>query len=556
MPPASRIVIRPILALVACLATLAPFAVRAGDVKTVCTITVNSPDERETFRRWLPADRYEFVELVERGRPDWLASSCRKGVRCDVLLISGHFDGGTEFYTDRLDQREYLPVSELERVSCSESCPGLFSQLKEVYLFGCNTLNAEPMRSASPEIGRSLVRAGYSPADADALARLLAERHGESNRDRMRNIFKDVPAVYGFSGKAPLGRYAGPLLERSFQGGGADEVATGRSSASLLGLFARTGMTVTPGMTDADPHAAFRADACRFSDDRVSNAGKIAFVHELLRRPAAEARMFLDAIERWAATLTDAHRAPEDVAALEALAGDAEARERYLAFARDADEPAVQVRMMALARRLGWLSVADERAEFARMIVERSRRNALGAAEVELACARGGDRDTGDALARQVRTPRQDKVALSAVLACLGDAESHARVVHALTGDDDGDVGIAQVYLHHRPIVDAVELRKVTTGIARMPVRDAQVRALDTLAAQRVSDPDSLAALATLFPQAKSLQVQRAIAGILIRADHSALARADLARTLKRYRIKSPDGQDMIDVLIRRLEAS
>ena len=35
--------------------------------------------------------------------------------------------------------------------------PGLFSQLKEVYLFGCNTLNADANKRASAEIGRGLV---------------------------------------------------------------------------------------------------------------------------------------------------------------------------------------------------------------------------------------------------------------------------------------------------------------------------------------------------------------------------------------------------------------
>src|SRR5947208_8432073 len=173
-----------------------------ADKKTVCTITVNSPDEKEVFRRNLSRDDFQFVELVERGRPDWLESACRKNVRCDVLLISGHFDGGTEFYSDRLDAREFLPVDEMERVSCSDSCPGLFSQLKEVYLFGCNTLNAEAMRSASGEIGRSLVRSGHSADDAQRLSRLLDERYAESNRDRMRNVFKDVPVIYGFSSKA------------------------------------------------------------------------------------------------------------------------------------------------------------------------------------------------------------------------------------------------------------------------------------------------------------------------------------------------------------------
>ena len=38
--------------------------------KTVCTITVNSDDEREVLKASLPSDEFRFVELVERGRPD------------------------------------------------------------------------------------------------------------------------------------------------------------------------------------------------------------------------------------------------------------------------------------------------------------------------------------------------------------------------------------------------------------------------------------------------------------------------------------------------------
>src|ERR1700730_2659035 len=202
-----------VVLLAAVLAAVGPHDGRA-DQKTVCTITVNSPDEKEIFRRNLHRDDFQFVELVERGRPDWLQSACRTDVRCVVLLISGHFNGGTEFYSNRLDARQYLPIDEMERASCSDSCPGLFSQLKEVYLFGCNTLNAEAMRSASGEIARSLVRSGHSQSDAERLSRVLNERHGESNRDPMRQSLKDVPVIYGFSSKAPLGRTAGPMLDR------------------------------------------------------------------------------------------------------------------------------------------------------------------------------------------------------------------------------------------------------------------------------------------------------------------------------------------------------
>src|SRR5437870_7248785 len=159
-----------------------------ADKKTVCTITVNSSDEKEIFRRSLPEDKFQFVELVERGRPDWLASACQQRIRCDVLVISGHFDAGTEFYSDRLDAREFLPVEEMERVSCSESCPGLFSQLKEVYLFGCNTLNAEAVKATSAEVARTLVRSGHSEAEAKRLSSALNQSHSESNRDGMRRI--------------------------------------------------------------------------------------------------------------------------------------------------------------------------------------------------------------------------------------------------------------------------------------------------------------------------------------------------------------------------------
>ena len=57
------------------LAAAGGVAAAAVAKETVCTITVNSPDEQETFRRFLPESKYTFVDLVERGRSDWLASA-------------------------------------------------------------------------------------------------------------------------------------------------------------------------------------------------------------------------------------------------------------------------------------------------------------------------------------------------------------------------------------------------------------------------------------------------------------------------------------------------
>ncbi len=526
--------------------------------KTVCTVTINSSDERDVLRRHLPADEYRFVELVQPGKPDWLAAACQRGVTCDALVISGHFDDGTEFYTDRFEDREVLTVDELQQASCSASCGGLFSQLKEVYLFGCNTLKSDPRHVASGEVLRSLQRAGHSQADAQRMATLLNERYGESNRDRLRHIFKDVPVLYGFSSKAPLGRVAGPLLERYLQTAPAGEVAGGRPSATLLGLFGPASMIAVPGLTDGDAHAAFRGDMCSLADTRPSDAQKVAFMHAVLKRDITEVRMFLPHLERYAGALGPAQRlVPEVAAALGRIEADPAARERYLAFARDADDASVQMRMTALARFLGWLTPAQERAEFMQMVAARMARGAIGRHEVDLVCS--------SALARTADPARPpidaalaapDNVAHAAVLACLGHRGGHERTLRALISPHDDDVAIAQVYLRHRPLADVSEVRAVAAGIARMTTAGAQVRALETLARQRLADAQSLQEIARLFPRARSLAVQRAIANILIRSDTQMLARAELARSLRQHRLRSPDGQDVIDVLIRLLQAA
>ena len=528
-----------------------------ADKKTICSITVNSADEKDAFRRSLPPEKYQFVELVERGRSDWLESACRQGIRCDVLVISGHYDGGNEFYSDRLEAGEFLPVDEMERVSCSDSCRGLFSELKEVYLFGCNTLNTEARKGVSAEIGRSLVRSGYPRADAERVSRALSARHGESSRDRMRLIFRDVPVIYGFSSKAPVGPTAASTLARYFQSGSGGEIGSGRASAKMLSQFAGNSMVVTSGLSDPDPRAGFRRDVCQFSDDRLSPAQKLVFVHQILRRETAEVRLFLDRIERYAASLSPAERQSPSVSrALHEIARDEAARARYLAFARDADQPAVRARMIELASGLGWLSPAEQRAELMRMIGDQLAANAVSPAEVDLACGLNKDHELDQELHRLQLSPTQaSKVSSAAILACLGSAEARAQMLLALTSPNEEEVQMAQVYLRHQPIADVNELRIVTSGIAHMIGSNAQVRALDTLAGQHLSDPESLEELTRLFPLAESAGVQTAIAGVLIRADYKAIATPELVQTLQLHRLRSSNGADLIDVLIRRLQA-
>jgi hypothetical protein len=145
-------------------------------------------------------------------------------------------------------------------------------------------------------------------------------------------------------------------------------------------------------------------------------------------------------------------------------------------------------------------------------------------------------------------------VAHAAILACLGGGSDRRRVLQALTRGDEADVQAAQVYLGYEPITDVDEMREVAAGIAHMAVDSAQVRALDTLARHRLSDGPGLAALTGFFPRARSVDVQRAIASVLIRADYTSLPRIETAHALRQSRLKSPHGEDIIDILIRRLQ--
>ncbi len=531
--------------------------VAADERQTVCTITVNSPDEKEAFRRHLPESKYRFVELVERGRPDWLASACRAKVSCDVLIVSAHYDGGNEFFSDKLESRDGLTVDELERVSCSGSCPGLFDQLREVYLFGCNTLNPQPLSGASAEIVRSLVREGHSPQEATRQLLALDAAHGESSRDRMRQIFHDVPEIYGFASTAPLGPVAGATLNRYFRGAGEREIARSRPDGRLLGAFAPFGMTVTQGITERDPHAGGRADMCQFADERRSAGTKLAFVHELLQRHFGEARLHLDRIQRLTASLDDAmRRTPAVAQELEDIARDAAARSRWLEYARESEQPPVRVRLLNVARDVGWLSELERRDELAQMLRELQAHPVLGLSDVNLACSLNEQRTLDGSVNRQLAPGSlADDAAHTAVRACLGSAEDRARLLQGLVNLDEAGMHVTQAYLRHRPITDAAELRQLTADVAGMPAGDAQVRALEALARHYVSDRGVLDRLVRLFAQTPSYAVQSAVAGILIRADRRSLAGPQLARELLAHRRPAPGGgDDIIDALIGTLQ--
>ena len=146
------------------------------------------------------------------SKDDWFLRSCKQGIRCDVLVISGHF-GGSFFGSSGLR----LSLEQLQRRSCRSSCDGILRHPKEVFLFGCNTTAGKERDQRSPEeYARVLMDDGFPRNRAEMIAAFRYSPIGQETRDRMRQVFPDS-RIYGFHSLAPSGAAIAPRLERYFQ---------------------------------------------------------------------------------------------------------------------------------------------------------------------------------------------------------------------------------------------------------------------------------------------------------------------------------------------------
>ena len=181
---------------------------------TVCSITLNSKDEREVFKKHL-GKSFNFVELVNPNDEEWLRKSCDSQIRCDILVVSGHFGGSFFGSSGRLS------METLENSSCQSSCQNIFESAKEVFLFGCNTMaGKEPDFRTMQEYADML----YEDHRDVYRTRLMAEESaayrysplGTQTQDRMKRVFKNA-RIYGFHSTAPSGKNISPRLHKYFK---------------------------------------------------------------------------------------------------------------------------------------------------------------------------------------------------------------------------------------------------------------------------------------------------------------------------------------------------
>jgi hypothetical protein len=254
--------------------------------RTVCTITVNSADEREVFKQRLPEGDYDFVELVERRPPGLARLRVSQGVRAISWSSPDISTGMTSFYSDRLAMRESLPVSVMERASCSESCPGVFSQLKEVYLFrlqhartGADDKHDRRRRSAA------LLRSGYSPRRrAAGRTRARPPSTPKSSREPHAAHFRECPGHLRLLELAPLGPTARRCSTSTSINRRAPSSAAANGNPKLLGQFRGEHDGGVQRHDESDPDAQFRAGDLPVRRRSRLGGEKLAFVHGVLRR--------------------------------------------------------------------------------------------------------------------------------------------------------------------------------------------------------------------------------------------------------------------------------
>lgn len=245
------------LRLVSLLAFLLGFAATAvanAAGKTVCAMTFNSENERTVFTKNLVPLGYDVVELTPANKdPRWFQSACNSQIKCDILLMSGHFGG---LFFGEGGKSSTLSVQEMIAARENRSCSNILDA-QAVYLMGCNTLASKIKDHRTiDQYLRVLINDGFPLNLAENVASARYLNFGQSMGEIMTQIFINSKMIAGFDSTGPLGVQAEPKLQRAFSHSTqAEKMSTGIGQKALLTQFAKNNMRViNPAPTAADEY--------------------------------------------------------------------------------------------------------------------------------------------------------------------------------------------------------------------------------------------------------------------------------------------------------------
>ena len=342
-----------------------------GAKTNVCSITINSDDEIKAFKAALGTKDFNYYELTTlneqygdklENRHDWFQYACSKQIRCDVLILSGHF-GGNFFGDTGLK----LLMEDLERASCSAKCDGVIQAPKEVYLFGCNTLAGKDRDARTPEQYRRALLDHNPSLTAAQAEQIVAYRYsplGQAFGDRMTRIFRSSPRIYGFDSKAPLGSQIKPHLERYLRAAAKTQYYTPAKLAALgttensafKAALKGQALVQKPGTKDFKRE---QMPACYLDNPDVAFPEKVAWLERTLN--GGSSLQFLPAINDFLARHQDRHYTAAEQTLLGRVTANQQLRQTIegITTARDSAIVGMQMKILTFMRFFNWLTRAE-----------------------------------------------------------------------------------------------------------------------------------------------------------------------------------------------------
>lgn len=346
--------------------------------KTVCTATLNSSDEKNIFEKKLAAADFQFVELtlVDQWAPEtdknksWFDRACESKIKCDIMITSGHF-AGTFFGESGLT----LSSSELESHSCRQDCSGILSNPKEVFLFGCNTLATKEADARTREqYIKVLLDDGFTQAQAEQIAEGRYGLTGEQNKDRMRRSFLNVPYIYGFKTKAPLGPDIAPALANYLDQNqpyanhidqivqnpiqNADNAPNVLLQENLKnirhqGLSQCAGLS---GLNPNDPYYQININMCQFHTLISDLSAKIKFAEGLMN--SKDGAIYLPAIIEYFVSYDGSIQSAASQA-LQQFKVNQHSKDLYIKYLPVMKTPVLRSEWLVFGKMMGWISDSD-----------------------------------------------------------------------------------------------------------------------------------------------------------------------------------------------------
>ena len=362
------------------------------DKFTVCAITINSDDEKKIFQAQAAKFPQKFnpvVELTDLGGDDWFAKSCSSGIRCDQLVISGHFAGS--FFGE---SEKNLSLNELETAGCSKSCEGILNQPYEVFLFGCNTLSGKDGDSRTPaQYLQVLLSDGIPLAQAELVVESRYGAIGDSHKASMQRAFSgETKQLYGFDSVGPSGKNVKGFINNYFTKIKADSQLEKLQAKRMMNTLDMTNKYLAESLKStaftqcsaANDNDEKMKKVCGLLDSRLSTDKKLDLTIELLSQEDYFA--YLPGINHFMKDLNYDSLTKSEKNSFDLIKNNTVLKGQIFGLIDKTDSLGLKSEWIMLARNMGYLT-DEEASERLGVVVSKVFAKPLKESDVEMLCS-------------------------------------------------------------------------------------------------------------------------------------------------------------------------